>query len=234
MKKCTFPIFCDTLFLFICSAFFCFIVSRFYLSPLVSLALSVAVGGLTCLLFLRRKSRAYQGAVIKKTEEAECKKLLDTLPVLFGKARDTIKTVLSSAVDCPTVFYFRFQPMSKDQAALLLRASHHPVHLYATALSEEARTLLFHTDVAVTEGAGIYRTLKDQNALPPLPQTRKRRGAKEILRVFFRKKNAVRYLAYGVLLLGMSMVVPFPIYYVACGGLFLSYAVVARFWGKPD
>ena len=233
MKKCTFPIFCDTLFLFICGTAFCFIVSRFYLSPLVSLLLSVSVGGLTCLLFLRRKSRAYQGAAIKKTEEAECKKLLEALPLLRGKERDSVKAVLSTS-EGPAVFYFRYQPMSKDQAALLLRADRHPARLYATALSDEARALLFHTDVSVTEGAGIYRALKDQNALPPLPQTPKRRGAKEILRVFFRKKNAVRYLAYGVLLLAMSMVVPFPVYYVTCGGLFLSYAIVARFWGKPD
>ncbi len=233
MKKCTFPIFCDTLFLFFGGTILSFVLSRFYLAPVWSLILSCSVGLLSCLLFLRRKSHAYQGAVIKKTEEAECKKLLETLPILSLKDRSAVKDALSAKEE-DAVFYFRYAPMSKDYAAILIRASKRPVHLFATVLSDEARTLLSYTKNTVTEGAGLYRALKDQNALPPLPQPPKRRNVREIIRVFFRKKNAARYLAYGVLLLGMSLLVPFPVYYIVCGGLFTSYAIVARFWGTND
>lgn len=136
----------------------------------------------------------------------------------------------------PTEFYFlKFSllPTNADEIASLSRLKTGKKKILLCAqIEESARALCEKLNVEVKTADSVYTLLKQENALPneylgDSAQTRKSR-----LQVSFAKSNGKRFLKGGALVLFTSLFVPFPHYYLICGGLLLVTAVLIKIFGK--
>lgn len=130
------------------------------------------------------------------------------------------------------LFYFR--EISPDDIAEIfpyLKDATAPV-LLCDKISDSGKSLCEKLSVTYLDGALLYRALKDGDCIPseyPIktatPLKRKRRN------VCFAKSNSRRFFTSGALLLASSVFIPYPIYYLVFGGLFLIISVLVRIFG---
>ena len=245
MKKLTFSIVADAIFLFLGGGLLLFILLRFWLSAPLALAISLLAAFAASTLSARRKSRKYAGSTVKKSEEKACAALIEALPLLAGSALDGVRRALRAYANAPaegeekseTVrcrFAFRYAPFSRDDAAELLRAARPAGAVFSAEFDAEAKSMLESRGIRAVGGAEIYRALSEANALPALPDRPAKPKWHELFRATFRKSRAGQFLVLGITLLAFSMIVPFPVYYLVSGGLFVLYALTARLFGKAD
>ena len=53
-------------------------------------------------------------------------------------------------------------------------------------------------------------------------------------RVYLKRKNAKKFIAFGLIFIFLSFFVPIKLYYLIVGGLMLVYATTLLFFGKKE
>ena len=233
MKKFDLPFWSDTLFAFFGGWLLFLCILRLYhvsLLPAVFLALLI---GLLCgtgtffLLYARKKKK---GLLARDRQEKE--DLMLRLLLCSDEERERLLVPWAKA---DGVFLFRMQPLSADEIALeLSRRGGAPFTLYCRLLSPEAANLCEDFSVEVVTEDEIYQNVRENGLLPEeaiLPKRRKK-TARDRLKITFSRKNARAFALSGGVLLAMSLFTFFPLYYVIGGSILLFSSLVVRLFGQ--
>lgn len=235
----------DILFSYLLSALFSLCFFRYLrLSLLLSLLLALVVGALVALCVRALLLTKRRTLFLKKTEEEEKRKLLFHLALLSDREKtEFFKTVLEGdsyvgrlRLALPTEFYFlhfKLSPVTADDVASYARLKTNKRKiLLCSALSSEAADLCARFQIEVLDGEGVYRLVRERNALPAVYLGEENEEKKrKPLRLWFSKGNAKRFLLSGGLVLLSSFLTPFPFYYLLFGSLLLVAALFVRLFG---
>lgn len=129
---------------------------------------------------------------------------------------------------------FRFAPVTTDDVARYSRfLSGKQKTLLCERIEESALELCGRLHIEVRAGDFAFGLLRSQNALPetylcdePKKDKRKRR-----LHLCFARSNAKRFLTSAILVLLLSLITPFPFYYLVLGGVLIVAAIFIRIFG---
>lgn len=242
----------DILFTFFLTGLFTLCVFRHLKTPLILAFVLAAVCGLlaacSCAAFLKSKRNAF---LLKRSDEALRQKLFLHLPLLGDEEKTKLfETALTNSQTAEVkrcgklrlqteeanyFLLFRFAPVTADEIARLsrLKTSKQKVVL-CERIEENAKGLCAKLHMEVKTGEWVFDFLKSQNALPKrflgdeLPETKRKR----VFRLCFAKTNARRFFVSATLILLMSLITPFPYYYLVFGGILLLAALFTRIFGK--
>lgn len=248
MKK--FAFLSDLLFTFFVSGVFTLVWFRYLQVNLPSaLFLSGVCGGLTTLAVGAFLARRRKNLYLNKSDERLKQKLLLHLALLSDEEKtDYLVSALSTGENplhrfgklrlfTPTEFYFlRFtlNPLTLDEIPNLarLKTSKKKI-LLCGQIEDAALALCRRLNIEVKTGEWIFKQLKNRNALPDEylgdePQKK----PKHPFKLWFARANAKRFLLSGTLVLLLSRLTPFSIYYLLCGCALLLTAVFVRIFGQ--
>ena len=129
---------------------------------------------------------------------------------------------------------FRFRELTADDIANEypnLKRADAPVIL-CDKLSDDGKRLCEKLSIPIVDGNLLYRAFKDNSAIPDEFPIQTTTPIKRKLRnISFAKTNSKRFFSSGVLLIASSVFIPYPVYYLVCGGLLLLTAVLVRIFG---
>ena len=156
---------------------------------------------------------------------------------LSGLESAPVKRVGKLRLQSQTRLYFlcfRFAPVTTDDVA---RYSRYPNSKQKTLLceriEESALELCRRLHIEVQAGDFAFELLRSQNALPEtylcdeLPKDKR----KHRLLLCFARSNAKRFLTSATLILLLSLITPFPYYYLVFGGILIVAALFIRIFG---
>lgn len=134
------------------------------------------------------------------------------------------------------ILCFRFTPVSCDDVATYFRIpteKQKQKTLLCHQIEESALALCTRLHIQVQTGDFAFRLFRSQNALPEqylcdeLPKDKR----KHRLRLCFARSNSKRFLKSATLVLLLSLLTPFPYYYLVFGGVLIAIALVVRIFG---
>ncbi len=251
MKK--FAFLSDILFTFFVSATLSLVFFRYlHVGLTSSLLLALLCGGLTALavgaILAARRKQLY----LKKSDETLKQKLLLHLALLSDeKKTEYFRDVLSTEEEpanrfgklrifTKREFYFlkfTLSPLSADEIPNLARLKTGKKKiLLCSRLEDTAAELCRRLHIEVRTGEWVYERLKTLNALPEtyLGEDTSAQKRKNRLRLCFARKNAKRFLVGGALVLLLSRLTPFYLYYLLLGGILVLAAVFIRIFGYDE
>ena len=103
-------------------------------------------------------------------------------------------------------------------------------------LSDQARALCDKLSLSVLEDDEVYRLIKE-SGVPVLFEGATSERTPKFKRVFKRaalKKNAKRFLFSGGMLFALSLISPYPVYYLLFGGILTATALLLRLIGLKE
>lgn len=252
MKKIDLPLLSDVAFYTVCAFLFAVGILRYFRLPtgvVFGAAVPFALAAGTC-AFLA-VSHSHRRKVLSRKQKKRRDDLLLHLALeqdervreLLGRAfeaegnRVEIRKDAIVADGKTYVPLFTMQPCSADAvAALLKRYGTVPFTLVCNALTPEAEKLMRDFGREAQKGDAVFSLLERTQTYPqtllladlPRPKLKAR------LKRTFSKSNARPFFVSGVLLLGMSLFVIFPLYYLIAGSVLLSVSVLVRVFGYRD
>ena len=253
MKKTA--LFSDTIFIFIAVSLplLCFL-RYFRYSMLVSVLVSVLIGGAICALFLAITNKKTGKTELKKREEKEMEELLFALGLMpkkrlaelflaaFLKTDD--KAILKRyasvyAIQSGEWISFPLFPLSAvtvDDVANVckIKTSKRKKILVGKA-TDQARLLCKKMGIPLLCDAEIYKFFKETEVKVPSvdtpnPLDKKQRRKHTILL----KRNAKQFCYGGIILLITSLFTPFRYYYLIIGCAMMICALLLRIFGHEE
>ncbi len=247
MKK--FAYLSDVLFSFFLSGICALVFFRYLrLSLLVAILLAAICGGLTAAAFGAFLKVKRHNLYLKKSQEALREKLLLHLALLSDEEKTKLLQEVLSTKEEPlsrfgklrvfnrTEFFFlkfSLSPLSVDEIPNLARLKTGKKKiLLCSSIEENALALCARLDIEVRTGSWVYLLFKERDALPesylgepsaPAPKKR--------VKMWFSKRNAKRFLTCGGILLLLSRLTPFYLYYLLLGGCLLVASLFIRIFG---
>lgn len=212
----------------------------------VSLVLATLCGvGTACAvaaLLQRKRKRALQTTRDERAKENLLHHLASLSPEranaffrnAFSTAESTARRIAVDKFSLGEELYLlrvRYAPVSADEVAAFARyKSNRRKIILCRALDEEAEKISRRANIAVRTWSDVYLAVKARNALPqenliPLADKRARK-------LHFKKTGARPFLTSGALVLGTSLVTPFPFYYLLFGGALCLAALLVRIFGE--
>ncbi len=216
----------------------------------LALFLSAVCGGLTALgvgslLRVRRKN-----LFLKKSDEAQKRKFLLHLSLLSDESRTEYMQTLLSTPEAEVkrfgklrifnqdAFYFlkfTLSPLTADEIPALARLKTGKRKILLCAqIEESAKDLCDRLDIEVYAGDWVYARAKAANALPTEYLGEAPPRAKRRFKLWFSRKNAKRFLVGGALVLLLSRITPFYLYYLLLGGCLVIASVFIRVFGAEN
>jgi hypothetical protein len=131
-------------------------------------------------------------------------------------------------------FYFRFTPITADDVATIARVFTTKEKVLVCLQLEDAAFQLCHRlGITAQTGEWAYLFLKKHDALPKtfLGDTLKENKRKRTLRLCLAKNNARRFFVGALFILALSLITPFPLYYLLFASLLLITALCIRIFG---
>ena len=129
---------------------------------------------------------------------------------------------------------FRFAPVTTDDVARYSRyQTNKQKTIVCEHIEESALELCKRLHIEVRAGDFAFGLLRSQNALPEnyLCDEPKKDKHKRRLQLCFARSNAKRFLTSATLILLLSLITPFPFYYLLFGGVLIALAIVIRIFG---
>ena len=127
---------------------------------------------------------------------------------------------------------FRFAPVTKDDVARYSRfLSGKQKTLLCERIEESALELCDRLHIEVHAGDFAFGLLRAQNALPETYLCDEPKKDKHRLHLCFARSNAKRFLTSAILVLLLSLITPFPFYYLVLGGVLIVAAIFIRIFG---
>ena len=121
-----------------------------------------------------------------------------------------------------------FNQLRKDETAVFL----------AETFSQEITAFAnrFNKRVSLLDGIEIFNTLKNKGILPTQDYTPYYTEKKKITFSggILKRKNAKKFLLFGVAFCFMSFIVPYKTYYIICGALMMLFAIMLKLFGKQE
>ena len=219
--------------------------------PLIAAIVLAAVCGLLSACVHAKLLQSKRKTVLLKRSNAALKEKLSLHLSLLGDEEKTnlfiralsamenapVKRVGKLRLQSETRLYFlcfRFAPVTTDDVARYSRyPSDRQKTLVCERIEESALDLCTRLHIEVHAGDFAFGLLQSQNALPEtylcdeLPKDKR----KHRLRLCFARSNAKRFLTSATLILLLSLITPFPYYYLIFGGVLLLLALFVRIFG---
>lgn len=245
-------IFSDTAFVFIAVSLPVLCLLRYYRYSLaVSIIAGVLLAASVSALFLAFSKRKNGKFVLKKREETELEETLFHLALLpqkkaaelffaaYLKKDETAtikrygKTYAVEQGDCITFPAFEFEYISSERLLSIYRLrTAKRKKILVNGLTESAKALAKRLNLSIVERQEVFALLKETETLPDLSYAQKPRPKMEKYKIFVLKSNAKTFFTCGALVLGASLLTPFPYYYLVFGGTMMLVALLLRFFGK--
>ena len=216
-----------------------------YAALFIAALLSSAITLFASVLFKRKKNRI----ILRKAEEEEAEKLALHLALLTKKElMQFFKTALFQNFEVVVkkgecfartekeTILLKFTPTpltAESVLPLLYESGEQPAALYCYKLSPDAEKFCARFCISVTTIPELFQRLKRENTLPTAYKSERAFEKKKKLhfQLRFAKRNASRFFVGGCMLLFTSLLVPFPYYYLAIGGVLLLTALIVRTFG---
>ncbi len=134
------------------------------------------------------------------------------------------------------IYLFRFLPdeLSASDALSLIKKvdySSKQIVLFSNAFSKNLINLSATLKISLVPTEKIYSYLKE--ASPEFLEKLEILSPKKFsLSGIFLKKNAVRFILYGLILELLSLITFFPVFYVISGAVFIIYGLITLFFGN--
>lgn len=240
----------DTAFVAFSSFIVFFVILNYFLGYSISIVLSVCFGLITALFAFKAFTEKNREKDAKEKKEKEVERVLGTLcftpqkdlTALFSKLFINFERKKGGFFDQETLTLFTpifkfegltktdivkvYNKISKDEKAVIYTAYCKSETLDFCALFNGKIQVVYYEKVYdELSSAGLIGLIrKDLNFSPA-----KKRAS---FRGFINKKHAKKFFAFGVLFLGFSFIVPFKLYYIVSGCLFITLSIVCKFFGK--
>lgn len=243
MKRFSFALVSDVIFITVCAFAVCFTAVRFYTKNaltalIIALGASAAVALVAFFLLAARRRKK----MIVSLGESEKKSLSLHLSVcsqktvneLFEKALDGayIEGNRLRGEDCEYFFNFKLSPISPDDIAEVIKAEADEgknKRVFCCETSPAALSLADDFSITVTTIAEIYALLKDRQLLPEkyaLGDVKKPNFFKRIKKRFNRRLCLPLFFC-GTTLLFFSFFTFYPVYYTVSGGILMTLSAVS-------
>ncbi len=241
MRRINLPLILDTLFFALCTFLLFFTALRFYTgNAVIALVLAISAGLICGALSYFYISRKQNKKLLLSRDERQKKLLalhlslssdeyiLNVFKGCLGEnARVRGKKVFTQ--DSANYFNFKMQPLSEDDiAAIIKHKFDNKKKLYCTKVSAEAAYLAHNFGIEITDIDGVFKLLKEHDALPEkyLYEGRRVGAFRKIKSRFNRKLSAPLFLSGSALLI-LSFFTFFPLYYIISGGIMLILSLAA-------
>lgn len=252
MKKTALTVVGDSFFVFLVTFILTFVVFYYYLGYPISFILSslLSITLSTATFFLLRKK--FFKDSLKRSEAEFLKKIGDQF-LLMSEIQATneickaykldekeIKTdneftyINEKIVFCK----FTFNGLSPADIAEVYKKmpTNSKAIVFSIEFNQETKTLADKLNIELISLQTLYSVMKKVNYYPEIKidLADKKPKFKEVLKGMFLKSHAKNYLLAGIMLVFLSFLTPFKIYYLIFGGVFLIFSVLCRFFGKSE
>ncbi len=233
-------------------SFVCSLVLFRYLHLRFALAfvLAIVCGGLTALAVASVLAAKRKNLYLKKSDENLKEKLLLHLALLSDEGKTSLFQELLSTTDEPInrfgklrifnrreFFFLKFtlSPLSADEIPNLARLKTGKKKiLLCSQIEEQALSLCARLGIEVRTGEWVYARFKERSALPEKYLGEGNAVQKPRSKAWFSKRNAKRFFTCGSLVLLLSRLTPYYVYYLLFGGALIVGAVVVRIFGYTE
>lgn len=242
MKNFDLPLFNDTIFTAVAMFILTFGITLHYTHILwLSIFVAVLSAIIASALFFGYMAKKRQRSILLTTDQKNKNKLAIHLALLTNKqAFISLKNILPIGTieddnvwqNQEELFYplFHLKALEIDEVLdVVKRSFDQKTTLLCNQLSPDAKSFLQQFNIQIWQLNDIYQALKDKDLLPEryLGETNKKI-------VWWKRKNLLNknvslpFLKAGILLMSVSFLTIFPLYYLITGGLFLVLALLSR------
>lgn len=250
------PFVFDCIFVFLGGAALGFVVLRFYFGLTASIILTLCFALLTETIFFLLRKKKTKNYIMKTKDREKAESVLFTLGV---SKREELNDFFSAFLDKMSVEHFDDKGvivLSETQTELRYCFSFSPVTeneiieeykktgkgrnvlVCAKSFSEETVALAkrFCGRILLADGGALYSVMKRFDFFPPENKnfSAQKKKPKIVLANLFSRKNAGRFLLYGILLELFGALSFYPVYYSVTGGIFIILSLAVFFFGLRD
>lgn len=225
-----------------------------YFKYAVAISLSITLSLLFALIYFFFSKKKQQAKRIKNKEAKNIDELMielnfiskqnlySTFTKAFNAKNKTVEKVnrgLYLKEDKTLIFFvFSFEGVTKSdvlQAYNMLKKEDKCL-IYSSFCSPETEKFIerFGGLIQLENKKNIYSLLKDASLLPKSTHILLDYNTKKTFKNYFNKKNAKRFLSFGIILVLMSFFVYYKIYYLIFGIAFLIFSSISLLFGKEN
>jgi hypothetical protein len=130
---------------------------------------------------------------------------------------------------------FKNEAVTSDDISFAVRKQKDcQVYILGSTFTENAVKLALIFKIELWDSYKVYKELKQHDLLPDkyICGEKFKRKYKELLKLRFKRSMYKGYLLSGIMLLALSYLTFYPVYYIVSGCILLTVSAVVRFWGK--
>lgn len=256
MKKITFPLISDIIFISAAAFILGFTVINYFAPRPFSF---IYAGLFSCLVLLptyailikkreRALNLAYESATEKETFSALClmddSELLSYFASVLNKLSSPVELLDGKIVlpekNCAIFLKFRFERASKTDVVKIFNAvsAKQTAVLFCEEANDDVAAFAarFGGRVYVKTRKEVFALIKKSGVYPSAKFTLKSENAKQKkrFRALLKKRKAKTFFTFGLTFCFLSFFVPYKTYYVVCGIFSLFFSLILRLFGAAD
>ena len=244
------PLFLDTLFVWFASFTLSIVLLRYYSTSPIAVVTAVAISLLLSILFVKRTNKKRQSKINGKKERLNRDQTLLTLNFMPTKNLYSLFERMLKTYDVKFSRSGNVITLPSHNAVILLSCGIDGVSktdvvktynrtlkdgvgaIFCTSISQEVLDFSkrFSDKIKIVDGDKVYAYLKNADALPQPNVTILPPKKPNIVRAFFEKRNAKRYLFLGLSFFLMSFFVSIKLYYITFGSALIIFAIACKFF----
>ena len=253
--KTFFSLISDCFFTLVLTFIISFIILNYLIERPFSIAFSFILASLVTMLFFKISHGKYNKMLSQNLEQKEYENALFSLnfstPIQNnlllikalnkkGYASERKKGGVFLPSHKVAVFlFFSFTDVTKAQVVKVFNSipSDYTAYIVAPTFSEDVTSFICRFDGKIKQrnGKEFYAFLKDADCqIKERVTFKKEKKGLSLFKTLLEKRKAKRFLSFGLILLLMTFIVPFKIYYTVCGCIFLIYALILHLFGKTE
>lgn len=241
----------DSAFVAVCAFLISFVLLSYFFAKPSSLVCGITIALLCGILAFKKISDKNRDSAEAEKTRRDVERALGGLCFASKKEVENIMSKLLP-VDCEKkkggfqeekakVFHFAvfsFEGLTKtDVAKAFNKISERETAVIYTAFCQKEIldfASLFEGKIKIIYGSELYSLLKEKSLLDKIKGEfsafvpKKKASFKNLIN----KNRAKSFFAFGAALTVLSFVVPYKLYYIVCGSIFLALSLVCKFFGK--
>ena len=257
MNNRTIPIVSDCILVFLGAAALSFVALRFYSGLTASIILSVVFAALSETIFVLLTKKRTRNYILKAKDAEKAEKAMfalcvskeDELNKFFSSFLKKMQipfssengVIVLSESNAELHYKFTFASVTENEIIEEYKktAKGRNVLVCGKSFSEESVSLSkrFGGRIILADGGALYSVMKRFEFFPPENENyvrAKKKNVPYLFANFFSRKNAGRFLLYGILLELFGALSFFPVYYSVSGGIFIILSLSVFFFGLKD
>lgn len=248
MKKISFALISDSVFVALCTFLLGFTLTRFYVKSavfalIIAVICAISAGVFAFLLLLNKRKRRIMLDLNAKEKQTLALHLSvcseNYLFDLFERALDGTYAVSNRLESENEAYFLHFtlSPLSPDDVAKCIKfGTAKRKNILCCTAGAESENLAAEFGIELKNIGEIYALLKDKNLLPEkyaCGEIRKQKAWSKLKKRFNRRLCPSLFFC-GLSLLFFSFFTYFKIYYIVCGGLLLILSAISLLFGEAS